>query len=413
MLHKYHLFERFRLEIELMIVDKDTYAPLPVAHNLLTSSEGQVMPDLHLSDVAFSNEMIEHHIEVRTSEPVTSFTQLHQRFHRGLQRFSDLLNNLNAILLPGAMHPFLDPTQSVELWHEQQAEIFEKYDEIFNVRRHGCANIQSCRLLLPYYDDAEFSRLHNLIRLILPMIPALAAGSPIYESKVHSCADCRLKFYNTFHEKFPEIAADIIPETVFGVDYYENKFLQPIRQAVHCEDTKDVLPAEWLNARGVVPRFEKQFLEIRLIDTQESMFANCAVALLILETIKYIYQNQEIYENIVQFPTAILKQIYLDSVEQGENIVIRNHNYLLFFNIHAAQLSGKEFWQALIERTQISNQYPEYEPFFRLYQREGSLSSRLLKKFDLSKGETISQVKLKKICKELARCLQTNDLLQP
>lgn len=397
-----------------MIVDRETYEPLPVAHNLLTSSEGEVLTDLHLSDVAFSNEMIEHHIEIRTGDAVESFADLHKRLHRGLQRFNDLLSGLHAALLPGAMHPFLDPADKTQLWQEKDVEVYEKYDELFNVHRHGAGNIQSCRLLVPYYDDREFAIAHNLGRMILPLIPALAAGSPVYDGQVHECADCRLHFYNTFHENYPEIAGGVIPEVTQSTEEYRQKVLEPIRQALGQADPQGIMPAEWLNARGIVPRFERQFLEIRLIDTQESIFSCCAVSLLIFESLRYLANcRQDIYQQILQFPTDQLRQLYEDAVIRGENCEIKNSEYLHIFNIHAASLTGKEFWLALLERTRLAQQFAEYAPFYELYSQEGSFASRLLKHFDLVRGEKIQPGKLKKICRELMRCLQQNEPLIP
>ncbi len=371
------------------------------------------MQELLLSDVAFSNEMIEHHIEIRSVEPVRDFSGLHQRLHRGLQKFNDLLQRLGATLLPGGMHPFLNPETDTCLWDEQESEKFNLYHKIFNSRRHGCANIQSTRLILPYADETEFVTLHNAARLVLPLVPALAAASPICDSIVQSSADTRLLFYSSFHEKFNSIGGDIIPESSHNISDYKQNVLQPITNTIKAADPEGLLTAEWLNARGIVPRFDRHYLELRLVDTQESVFASCAVAALITKTIHYLTLDEQTLIAAQAFPTETLVSLYHNAITSGEQTEIRNLEYLRLFNMYGGHLSALEFWQGMIERTRITEQLPEYADFFKLYSREGTMSSRLLKKFNLKRGETLNENKLKKICRELARCLQSNSLLEP
>jgi gamma-glutamyl:cysteine ligase YbdK (ATP-grasp superfamily) len=91
------------------------------------------------------------------------------------------LEPLGARLMPTAMHPWMNPAAETRLWPHDQAEIYQAYDRVFGCSQHGQANLQSMHLNLPFANDAEFARLHAAVRLVLPILPALAASSPIVE----------------------------------------------------------------------------------------------------------------------------------------------------------------------------------------------------------------------------------------
>src|SRR5665811_1134453 len=95
----------------------------------------------------------------------------------------DSLETMGAQLMPGAMHPWMDPHSETRLWLGDNAVIYGAYDRIFDCKSHGWANLQSMHVNLPFADDNEFARLHAASRLVLPILPALAASSPIAEDK--------------------------------------------------------------------------------------------------------------------------------------------------------------------------------------------------------------------------------------
>ena len=50
---------------------------------------------------------------------------------------------------------------------------------------------------LPFADDEEFGRLHAAIRIVLPILPALSASSPIADGRPTGMLDTRLDVYRT------------------------------------------------------------------------------------------------------------------------------------------------------------------------------------------------------------------------
>ena len=80
---------------------------------------------------------------------------------------------MGCTLLPGGVHPWMDPSKETRLWPHEYNEVYRSFDRIFGCAGHGWSNLQSTHLNLPFADDDEFGRLHAAIRAILPLLPAL------------------------------------------------------------------------------------------------------------------------------------------------------------------------------------------------------------------------------------------------
>ena len=84
--------------------------------------------------------------------------------------------------MPSGMHPWMQPARETRLWPHESGPIHRAYDALFDCRRHGWANLQSMHVNLPFGEDltpdGEFARLHAAVRLVLPLLPALAASTP-------------------------------------------------------------------------------------------------------------------------------------------------------------------------------------------------------------------------------------------
>src|SRR5678809_520166 len=89
----------------------------------------------------------------------------------------------------------MNPERETRLWPHEDNEIYEAFDRVFGCTGHGWSNLQCTHLNLPFAGDAEFARLHAAIRLVLPIIPALAASSPILDSRLTGLMDTRLHCY--------------------------------------------------------------------------------------------------------------------------------------------------------------------------------------------------------------------------
>src|SRR5690606_39942565 len=98
----------------------------------------------------------------------------------------------------------------------------------------GWSNVQSTHLNLPFYDDQEFARLHAAVRLLLPILPALCASTPVLNGKFTGSFDTRLKYYKSNQNRIPSIAGKIIPEAVFS----RRNYLQVIYDRIDRKSTR-------------------------------------------------------------------------------------------------------------------------------------------------------------------------------
>src|SRR5690606_3311880 len=96
---------------------------------------------------------------------------------------------LGGRLMPSAMHPWMDPLTQTRLWPHENSPVYEAFNRIFGCQGHGWSNLQSMHINLPFEGDEEFGRLHAGIRLILPILPALAASSPFVEGRATGLMD--------------------------------------------------------------------------------------------------------------------------------------------------------------------------------------------------------------------------------
>ena len=113
-----HLFEGFGVELEYMIVDRETLAVRPIADRLLAavSASGEPDAEVELGPISWSNELAPHVIELKTTAPAPSLAGLAERFQEHVRRIDALLGPLGARLMPTAMHPLMDPDRETVLW---------------------------------------------------------------------------------------------------------------------------------------------------------------------------------------------------------------------------------------------------------------------------------------------------------
>ena len=213
---KYHLFEVFGIELEYMLVNNLNFKVNPIVDKLLTLKNNTLTDDVDNDDIAWSNELVAHVVELKTNGPTKNLDTLANAFHKNVLEINALLSTLNTSLLPTAAHPLMNPLTDTQLWKHSYSEVYALYNRIFNCKGHGWSNVQSTHINLPFYDDSEFEKLHAAIRIILPIIPGLCASSPILEGKSTGFKDTRLEYYKTNQNEIPEMTGLVIPEQVFS-----------------------------------------------------------------------------------------------------------------------------------------------------------------------------------------------------
>lgn len=403
------LFQGHGIELEYMIVDAETLDPLPIADALLKDATGHLTSDFEDGDISWSNELVLHVIELKTTRPESKLDQLEKSFLRSQARIRSLLAKRNARLMPTAMHPWFNPANK-RLWPHDNNEIYATYDRIFGCEGHGWSNLQSMHINLPFKDDTEFEKLHTAIRFILPLLPALAASSPIYDGCTSGFCDSRMKFYQQNQARVPSIAGHIIPEPVSSMADYQEKILARIYRDIAPHDPEGLLQEDWLNSRGAIARFERQTIEIRVLDIQENPSIDLAIADFICATLKRLISGEWIsHEAQLQTPTENLKKTFDACIQSAENATISDRDYLKSWQINASSpMTAREFWRQVHTEIGGSIEKNHHEIISRLIE-EGSLASRISRAL----GPSPDRAKISQIYRTLCDNLDRAEFFTP
>jgi carboxylate-amine ligase len=346
-----HLFEGFGVELEYMIVDAETLAVRPITDRLLHAVARQYVSEVDMGAISWSNELVLHVVELKTTSPAATLDGLTKQFQEHVGRINGLLEPWGARLMPTAMHPWMDPATEMRLWPHEYSPVYAALDRIFDCRGHGWANLQSVHLNLPFADDEEFGRLHAAIRLVLPILPALAASSPILEGRLTGMQDTRLDVYRTNAARIPRVTGQVVPEPVYSRADYEREILQPLYAAIAPFDAQGTLQYEWLNARGAIARFDRNSIEIRLLDVQECPAADVAICAAVVAALHGLVSERWSDVDAQQlYPSEPLVELLSEATRDADQAVIVETDYLALFGYGGpVPCTARDLWRHLIE----------------------------------------------------------------
>src|SRR5690606_36648123 len=200
-------------------------------------------------------------------------------------------------------------------------------------------------LNLPFYDDQEFARLHAAVRLILPILPALCASSPMLNGKFTGSYDTRLKYYKSNQNRIPSIAGRIIPEAVYSKRNYLQVIYDKIKSDLEPYDPQNVLHPIWVNARGAIARFDRGSLEIRLMDCQQCITADMAINAVVAGTLQSLVSGKLIdLESQMKWKTETLANLLDVCIEEGSAAIVDQEDYLRIFGVSESRISAGRLW---------------------------------------------------------------------
>jgi gamma-glutamyl:cysteine ligase YbdK (ATP-grasp superfamily) len=399
------LFEAFGIELEYVIVDRESLAVRPLADRLL-DAESEVAH----GPLAWSNELALHLIELKTNGPAPALGGLAAAFQAGVVEANARLAPLGARLMPTGMHPWMDPSAELELWPHEHAEVYRAFDRIFGCREHGWANVQSMHLNLPFHGDLEFGRLHAAIRVLLPLLPALAASSPCVEGRATGLLDNRIDSYCRHVRLVPSLAAGVIPEPIFARAEYEERVLARIGRDLVPHDPQGILRSEWTNARGAIARFDRGSIEIRLLDVQECPLADLAVASAVVGVLRALVAGSVASgEAQRRFPHEPLAATLRATAADGDRALVRDAAYLELLGWKGgAPCRAGDLWRELALATRGDRDAPETADALAVILDEGCLARRILSRL----GSEPDRSRLHEVYAEICRCLAEGRLLR-
>jgi glutamate---cysteine ligase / carboxylate-amine ligase len=398
----YHLFEVVGIEIEYMIVDRADLHVRPISDELIRAACGAVESEIERGPLAWSNELVLHVIELKTNGPARDLHALAPLFQHDVRQINELLEPMSARLLPTAMHPTMDPVREMKLWPHDYSPVYSTFDRIFDCTGHGWANLQSVHINLPFADDDEFGRLHAAIRFVLPILPALAASSPLCDGKASGLVDTRLDHYRRNARRVPSVSGQVIPEPVFTRADYEREILGTIYRDLAPHDPERILRHEWANARGCIARFDRDAIEIRVLDVSECPRADLAIAGAIVALVQALVEERFLTGAAQrEWPTEVLSQLWRDVVRDGDRTAIPPA-YARAFGLPERSCTAGELWRHVLDRVGLTLP-PDATGALAKILEQGCLARRITRA--LGAGSSIDDV-----YRRLADCLERGEL---
>lgn len=399
------LFQVYGVEIEYAIVRRDGLAVDASADRLLAALGGS--PDAHPSagNVEADNELAAHVLELKCRKPASDLAGQAGDFAAAVRAADRALEAWGCRLMPGGMHPFMDPASESGLWAHEDSAIYRAYDRVFGVRGHGWFNIQSVHLNLPFRGDEEFARLHAAISLLLPVLPALAASSPFHEGAHRGWLSGRLSHYVDNQKRLPEIIGGIVPEPAGSEAEYRERILEPMFRAIAPHDPDELLQEEWLNSRAAIARFSRGSIEIRCLDSQEGPTADLAVCRWAARALRHLVENGGDLQSLHRkTPPGLLKAVFLEAARIGGGAALPAGFPFIAFGMEPQPTVGAfagALTQRLFPAEDLAPGDAALYPRLRLILDQGSLAERLLRAAGPSPGPD----RLRAVYASLCECL--------
>jgi len=309
--------------------------------------------------------------------------------------------------MPTGAHPLMDPLAETMLWPHEHGEIYRAFDAVFDCKGHGWSNLQSMHINLPFRGDEEFGRLHAAIRALLPIMPALAASTPILDGAFTGFLDARMEQYSRNAARVPSVMGTVIPEAVFTEQEYRDRILAPMYRDIAPMDPGKALQDEFLNARGAIARFDRSAIEIRVLDTQECPAADLALAAVVVAALKGLVEERwSTFEEQKSWDTRQLSDIFTKTIRKAGRTVVPQ-DYARLFGVYApSNIPARVIWRrlALSSLSQIDFD-PDWEKPLAVMVDQSSLARRILAAVDNDyRPRTILGV-----YNRLCRCLSQNE----
>jgi glutamate---cysteine ligase / carboxylate-amine ligase len=405
---KLTLFQAYGIEVETMLVNAADLSVFPVCDRVLAAAGDRFEGEVVRGETCWSNELVLHVIERKTNGPRASLDGLAAVLAADVRAINAHLEPLGGRLLPTAMHPWMNPLRDTRLWPHGYGDVYRTYDRAFGCRGHGWSNLQSVHVNLPFSGDREFGRLHAAIRLVLPLLPALAASSPIVEGAVTGMLDTRLAMYRRNQRLVPSITGSVVPERVFTRADYEDRILRPIARDIARLDRDGILDPEWVNSRGAIARFVRDSIEIRVLDAQESSSADVAIAAATIAVVRALVDEKWVSTSAQrEWHECLLEPIFTAATERAGNAVVENGDFLGCFGFQDGKVTLRDLWAYLIETLDVTVDGTRAP--LDVIVRQGSLSERILR----ATGPTPHRERLRDVYRALADCLHQDRSFEP
>jgi gamma-glutamyl:cysteine ligase YbdK (ATP-grasp superfamily) len=345
--------------------------PLPISDKIIKGFCGKTINFVELPTFTFGKELQMHVMELKANSPFRTPEEFEETMQNGVLTLSQIVQKHGAKLLGTGMHPFLK-LEDTSVWPHYH-------------------------LNLPYQKERDGVHLHNLLANICAYLPAITASSPIYEGKAGPDRDNRLQFYKVNQKEIPSITGDVVPEYTTSFSRYKHDvIIQYSEDLAQAGAEKMILWREWVNSRGVIFRFDRSALEVRVMDEQECIKSDVALSCFIRAALRgLVAKNADLlaHDLLVRDFNAVIKE--------GLNARVSNPN----------GKTAKQVCQAYVELAKEYADADEKKYLWIVEKRleKGSLSEVILDRVCRRAEKTTFQEAIMDIYSTLIKCLSNNE----
>jgi gamma-glutamyl:cysteine ligase YbdK (ATP-grasp superfamily) len=235
-------------------------------------------------------------------------------------------------------------------------------------------------------------------------MPALAASSPIADGRSSGFLDYRLEAYRSICALTPRVSGHVVPDTIGTRAEYEARVLAPMYDEIAQHDPAGVLRHEWLNSRGAIPRFDRDAIEIRVLDTQERPAADLAIAALVSAVTRALVEERFVpLAELQALATDPLAELFVAAVRSAERTTIEHVPLLRALGWEGSAVSAGELWGSLVAKLwPAESAVPRrFRDAIAVILRKGTLSRRIRDRL----GDAPTRAAIDDVWHELAACL--------
>jgi gamma-glutamyl:cysteine ligase YbdK (ATP-grasp superfamily) len=385
-------------EHEYSLVDQ-TLKPLPISDKIIKAYCGRTVNFIELPDFTFGKELQLHVMEIKANAPFKSPVEFEATMQKAVCTLGQIVEKHGAKLLGTGMHPLLK-FKDTAVWPHYHRKIYREYGKIFNLTQHGWLNIQSFHLNLPYQKEADAIEIHNQLTNLCAYLPAITASSPIFEGKDGADVDNRLQFYQVNQKEVPSITGDVIPDYASSLSAYKHEVIgRYSKDLASLGAERSVLNREWVNSRGVIFRFDRSALEVRVMDEQECIKMDVALSCFIRAALRGLIANKTELS-----PHEVLVLDFNAVIKAGLNAKVSSPH-------------GKTARQVCQQYLKLASEYAgadekKYLPLIQRRIEDGNLSELIRAQVHRRLEKTCFQEATVDVYSKLINCLGNNEPLQ-
>jgi len=173
-------------------------------------------------------------------------------------------------------------------------------------------------------------------------------------------------------------------------------------------DPEEILDPEWTNARGIIARFCRNTLELRVLDVQECPLADLAILAFVVAVLQgLVAGHRSTSSSQLRVPTAELQALFRRTIRSGRRARVNHPPTLRALGMPAQKtLTAGTVLDRLLRETAPRTVW--WRPVIELILEQGSLAERIVR----ATGAQPTHRQLRTVYRMLANCLQQGTLFQ-